>query len=877
MNYAQCWYTKQECIFLLKIIELHYYMFSFKYILLLPILFLSSLMNDYVYGQKEKQPPRYNELISIVSNYTYSNSLTTEIKTIPELLDKQVKGFIFHLHLKQDSSGINIITPNNQEVDFTLILETINNYCNKEKTAVISLFFKYDFTTEKLVDFFSKQSCYQKIWQGKPTNEWPTIESLISKKKQIICFGFKENSIETPLIKYLWKHAANPFNTLDINPKVNGIFCKGELKNELLFFTSFQFPKNTEGLHIPFQNTDFNLNPYFIEHNRNLWKNTGKKPNFLVFSHLEEYAFSVKHHLSSQLTINGTVSYNRKPLNKVYWEGDSHSITYGKFCFPATFSEDILLSPRLPGFRFVPDKIQIKNISENLIQNFIAVPVDIQEKMVAYLPFTNKVQDESPGKIRVKNSNVKIVFDSKRNEVGEFDGNSFIELPNANKLGISDNDFTVSAWIKISRKNDDHKRDFTVLGTEENYYRGGLHLQTRKSKPYFGFYSNDLCGNTELDANRWYHIVWRYSKFNQEQAIFVNGSPDGSSLNHPAFISNSNLHIGKSINEDNYFEGRIDDIVIWNRALGEEEIWNLYQDVFYLNENQLLNYFRRNKLFWAIGICLIIVLLAIGIYKKRPKQKRKYKANFKQVETNNVIPNSNTIKLFGEFQVIDKTGQDITGRFTPTLKQIFLLLIIHSKEKSNGITSDEFRHVMWPSFIRKKAVNNRGVSISKLRHLLDLMEGVKICNHQERWKITITDNVYCDYYDCLNYLNSDLFSKRDQLYSFLDTIKRGVYLNDSTYPWLDDNKGKVTNNVIDILTRLLDEFDLNQYPELVNQISDRILIADDLNEDALRYKIKVLLVLSQTNQAKFFYKSFKARYFELHKREYTQSFENLIH
>lgn len=834
-------------------------------------------MNGFAYGQTEKQTPRYNELINIVSNYTYSNSLTTETKTIPELLDKKVGGFIFQLQLKQDSSGINIIAPNKQEIDFNLILETINHYCDKEEKAVISLFFKYNFTTEKLVDFLNKQTCYPKIWQGNPTNEWPTIKSLTSKNKQIICFGFKENSIETPLLKYLWKHAVNPFNVLDIAPKTKGVFSKGELKNELLFVTSFQYPKNTEGLHIPFQNEDINLNPYFIEHNINLWKNTGKKPNFLVISHFEQYATSVKHNLRAQLTINGTVSYNRKPLNKVYWEGDHQSITNGQFCFPATFSEDILLSPKLHGFRFVPDKIQVENISENSIQNFIAIPLDIQEEMVAYFPFTNKVEDEGPDKVSVQNSNVKIVFDSKRNEVGEFDGKSFIELPSAAKLGISDNDFTVSAWIKFNRKSDDNKRDLTILGTEESHYRGGLHLQTRHNKPYFGFYSNDLSGNTELDANRWYHMVWRYSKFNQEQAIFVNGSLDVSSPNHPAFISKGNLYIGKSINQDNYFEGRIDDIVIWNRALGEEEVWNLYQDAFYLNENQFANYFQRNKLFWGLGIFLILTLLTIRFYKKRPKKKRNFKADFKSIESTKLIPNSNSIKLFGEFQVIDKTGEDITEKFTPRLKQLFLLLIIHSQEKSNGITSDEFLHIIWPSFERKKAINNRGVSISKLRHVLDLMEGVKICNHQERWKITISDGIYCDYYDCLSYLNSDLFSKRDELHSFLDTIKRGVFLIDSTYPWLDDIKGKVTNNVIDILTRLLDEFDLNQYPELVNQISDRILIADDINEDGLRYKIKALMVLSQRNQAKFLYKSFKSRYFELHKQEYTQSFENLMH
>ena len=111
------------------------------------------------------------------------------------------------------------------------------------------------------------------------------------------------------------------------------------------------------------------------------------------------------------------------------------------------------------------------------------------------------------------------------------------------------------------------------------------------------------------------------------------------------------------------------------------------------------------------------------------------------------------------------------------------------------------------------------------------------------------------------------------------TICNGSVINARIFfdTWLDDIKGKVTNKVIDILIRLLNEFDLDQNPELVIQIADRILFADDFNEEALKYKIKALLVLRQTNQAKFTYKSFKERYSELYNEQFPQTFEKLAH
>lgn len=44
------------------------------------------------------------------------------------------------------------------------------------------------------------------------------------------------------------------------------------------------------------------------------------------------------------------------------------------------------------------------------------------------------------------------------------------------------------------------------------------------------------------------------------------------------------------------------------------------------------------------------------------------------------------IRLLGKFQVKDKEGNDISGRFTPILKSLLLLILLHSQKDERGIT-----------------------------------------------------------------------------------------------------------------------------------------------------------------------------------------------
>ena len=86
--------------------------------------------------------------------------------------------------------------------------------------------------------------------------------------------------------------------------------------------------------------------------------------------------------------------------------------------------------------------------------------------------------------------------------------------------------------------------------------------------------------NTPLTLNQWNHIVMTYDQVNIK--LYVNGSlkattPHNDDLN----ISTSGISIGERDQYNGYFyhtDGIIDDIGIWDRALSEQEVTNLYNE-----------------------------------------------------------------------------------------------------------------------------------------------------------------------------------------------------------------------------------------------------------------------------------------------------------
>jgi two-component SAPR family response regulator len=594
----------------------------------------------------------------------------------------------------------------------------------------------------------------------------------------------------------------------------------------------------------------------------------------------EPWIISIVSYLKVFKTIKGTVTYNTKILDYVNWENTS-SFTSGKYCFPVGPGDNLVLAPQSPGFRFTPEKVTFNEPSQNVVQHFIATPLLITENLEGHYTFDKECHDFSINGFDGKPFDVKFANDSARSSVAYFNGKSYIFLPGAEAFKLREHDFTVAAWVKIA-KYESNQTDYCIIGTKNSTYQQGIHLLIRNKKPYFGFYNNDLRGNTELEAGKWYHLVWRYNKFSGEQAIFLNGKLDARSVGHPAYKGRDNLYVGLAVlsqTSKSYMLGAIDNLSIWSRALGEEEIWGLSKEVIEIVpiKNVFILYPILSRSIVAIIVLAALVLLYLKISSARKKKGISLADKIRSIEKTVIQkPETNYIQLFGDFKVLDKNGANITNQFTPKLKQLFMIILLYSQRNKNGISTKELTDILWMGHSSQSAKNSRGVTIRKLRLILESLDSVQINFNIDRWSMSFSENVYCDYVECIKLLKREKIHDTDFNLKFYHIVQEGELFKGESYDWLDDFKGFIGNNIVDILLKFTNELRVETDSELILKLAERILETDPVNEQALAFKLKVLLKQNNYNLGRFTFERFCILYEELYGEKFKGKFEELI-
>ncbi|MHC4745005.1 MAG: LamG-like jellyroll fold domain-containing protein, partial [Planctomycetota bacterium] len=144
---------------------------------------------------------------------------------------------------------------------------------------------------------------------------------------------------------------------------------------------------------------------------------------------------------------------------------------------------------------------------------------------------------------------------------------------------------TVSAWINISTvpadwtgiitKGDDAWRLSTSVGTTR------MHFAVTGPPEYWA-----VDGSTDLDPGGWYHIAATYD--GDQIRLFVDGVEDGA-ISYDGGITTNEFDTwigGNSDRPGREFDGLIDEVAVWNRALSMDEIQNLAA----LNTNLITKY-----------------------------------------------------------------------------------------------------------------------------------------------------------------------------------------------------------------------------------------------------------------------------------------------
>ena len=136
---------------------------------------------------------------------------------------------------------------------------------------------------------------------------------------------------------------------------------------------------------------------------------------------------------------------------------------------------------------------------------------------------------------------------------------------------------TVSAWIYL----EDSTRSRTIFsvgyGKTDREFQEVLRVHQGKATLTWkadGATEDSVQGNTALPLRQWVHVGYVYdgSRFR----IYVNGLADSAWKNGRPHFQKRNLYLGAGYSSSGYFSGRIDDVLIFARSLGESEIASLY-------------------------------------------------------------------------------------------------------------------------------------------------------------------------------------------------------------------------------------------------------------------------------------------------------------
>jgi two-component SAPR family response regulator len=233
--------------------------------------------------------------------------------------------------------------------------------------------------------------------------------------------------------------------------------------------------------------------------------------------------------------------------------------------------------------------------------------------------------------------------------------------------------------------------------------------------------------------------------------------------------------------------------------------------------------------------------------------------------------------LFGGFQVFNQKNEDITNKFSPLLKELFLLILLNTYKNNKGITSDQISEFLWFGKSTSSARNNRAVNIAKLKAILVEMGAVELSKKTGYWKIIFEkDLVKSDYHDFLEIAGSKSNLTKRNICRLLDITKQGGFLINTNYEWLDDFKSDISDRIIDTLVAFTEKCKLETDAEIIIHLADCIFNFDKVNEEALVLKCRAEYFLGNHSLAKVTYEKFVKEYQKLYDEEFKKSFNEII-
>lgn len=757
----------------------------------------------------------------------------------------------------------------NSSISFGVVLEKIAQVANKNESKIIPVFIHFEGNIHFLDSIIGASPVSRRLFFLPQGETWPSTEYLVQADRRIIFFvdGDTENesSILHPINDYALQISGN-----QITPNSVILSSESNINKELFKINNFHRLPTGD---IP-SRMGKNMVPDYVNFLLDSWTKYGKKPNFIdVGRNVMSFNFIVDQ-LNSFSAVKGLVKTTGKNMERVYWKNSDILVSGGKFSFPIRGGEEVILSPFAPGYAMTPAQLIITG--EMAMQDqysIMANPLNLSAGLSAAFHFDGNLQNKVHPEQKYEGVNYSFTEDIERGTVLKLPEDAKIMLGDPGRYGFPNSSFTVSCFVKFT--DIPEYGDNAILGNDEIGYRRGMHLILRSGHPYFGLWSNDYMSEEVLKNNTWYHLAWRYIIETGQQAIFLNGKYVGGSDGHPPYSGTSDLFIGSALSRGASLRGYIDNLHIWNRPLGNEEINRLSLDEEIKIVNNKASRFVLSKQ-WLAGITgaalglFVLILIWLVLLRKRTKA-------VSPLNDTNIVPTKNCIQLFGEFKAVNTAQEDISALFTPKVKELLVFTVVHNlMNKNHGAPISEIDATLWEGIPLKKVANNRAVTLNKLRKILVQFNTLEIISGNGYLLLKTEGSFFCDFQQAINLCQIPTGMTRRQLETFYHLVKGGSLLKGIDWPWLDEIRGYIGNQVIDNLLKLAAFYKKERKLKEVDSVAKRILDYDSLSEEAVRLQVWSQQMAQNMHLAKFHFESFCTRYEKSMGQKYGMTFKQFI-
>lgn len=235
------------------------------------------------------------------------------------------------------------------------------------------------------------------------------------------------------------------------------------------------------------------------------------------------------------------------------------------------------------------------------------------------------------------------------------------------------------------------------------------------------------------------------------------------------------------------------------------------------------------------------------------------------------------IHLFGDFQVRDSSGEELTKLFTPLIRELFLIILLYSIRWERGISSEKLKELLWFDKTAASARNNRSVNIAKLKNILERIGFIRISKDTGYWKIDLDeDKVYIDYSRYLGIMRDKGQLNKLRMTGLADIIQRGSFLTNDEHEWLDAFKSEISNEIIDTYMHFASSVDLREDPDFLIKVANYVYYFDPVNEDTMSIKCKSLAYLGKHSLARDTFEHFGKEYKRLYGEDFEKNFQEIL-